>query len=1038
MVRVCKFFVFRLTLVWMLACFGLSAHAGLSVYTSWGTLPPTSAANQRTIDFNTATLATEQTGGHLTYASSADDCSRFLGACFASSPGSVSYTSSSSMTGFSGNVMSLNSGVNTDSGAPTQVTVTFTNPTPFVGFLWGAQFNAENTQFINITLENGSVVTLKNCRSSSNAACVGAYVSQSWITDVYNFLLGWLFGDAINYYPLYVQYNPDSGIKIKKVQFLTYQCSNCGFLSANTSQDYKVDYITYVDAAVAPHHLNITTTSSTVDTNADVVYTITACGNAACTQPWTSGVTGTLTLSGASPNFASQNFTILAGPSNTTTVTARFGAAGSATVGMSAYTPTPSNTPKVFCGMGTAAASGGSCSITVQTGLDHIEVTTSSNNGLTCNPVNVTIKACGDSGCSSTVGSGVSGNLTVAGGTPSTSYAFTTNGSGVATVAAYTTTAGTVTFGVSGVTPSRPVYCGIGAAASSSGSCNYTAAASALLLDVPNHVAGNSQSVDVYAIKANDSATKCVPAFASTTKTIKLGCGYSSPTGGTLPVVVNGSGLNAAGSTTSVCDGSGKNYSLAFDANGKTSTPLAVSYDDAGQMTLTATYTGSGSDAGLTMVGTDTFVAIPKDLLITPVAPLVAGQAFSATVTARNQSNAPTQNFGQETGGLTFVRTLAKFLPIGTNARNGTTATGTMGAFSNGIATISNMSWDDVGYLKLDVSTANYLGSGTTVSGSTASGVAGSGGSSTLGPFVPHHFDVAITQACTAGARAFTYSGQPFQTAITAKALGGTTTQNYDGTANTSPNYAAAGGLTPAANATLLDVTDASNAGATSFSYAKTAFTKGVATLTTPVFKFKAANTSVQKQPILVAVRAKEAASAIDSDPTHSGTEGSVSLRLGRLKLYNAFGSGQVALAMVAQTHYWSKDGNWVLNSDDNCTTVPVSAVALSNYLTNKGVVSSPFGGITAGTLSVTGGIGKLTLSAPTGGATGSVDIALNLGSTSTDASCLTAHPASTGASKDWLRGPNGTCATSDPSARASFGVFSGESQRLLHSQDLF
>ena len=255
--------LWRVLAAWLLALGVSSAHAGLSVYTSWSTLPPTSAANQRTVDFGPNTVAAEG-ASRMTASQSVGDCPRFLGLCLLGTyPGSVSVQSGSSLNGFSGNYLDIASGVN---GNSTSYTITFTNPTPYVGFLWGAQYNigSQNDMFVNITLADNTVVTLKNCRDSSNAQCVGAYVPTNWFTDVYDILFGWLFGDAIRYVPVYVQYQPDNGVKVKKIQFQTYDCGGCGLLFSDTNLDYQVDYLTYVDASVVPDHYEVTTSSATV------------------------------------------------------------------------------------------------------------------------------------------------------------------------------------------------------------------------------------------------------------------------------------------------------------------------------------------------------------------------------------------------------------------------------------------------------------------------------------------------------------------------------------------------------------------------------------------------------------------------------------------------------------------------------------------------------------------------------------------------------------------------------------------------------
>jgi len=94
-----------------------------------------------------------------------------------------------------------------------------------------------------------------------------------------------------------------------------------------------------------------------------------------------------------------------------------------------------------------------------------------------------------------------------------------------------------------------------------------------------------------------------------------------------------------------------------------------------------------------------------------------------------------------------------------------------------------------------------------------------------------------------------------------------------------------------------------------------------------------------------------------------------------------------------------------------------------------------------SGNVSLVNGQGNIVLSAPTNDGTGSLDLAVNLGATTTDVSCLSAHPASTGAQRPWLRSLNGSCAATydrDPTARATFGVFSPESKKVIHTRDLF
>ena len=648
--------------------------------------------------------------------------------------------------------------------------------------------------------------------------------------------------------------------------------------------------------------------------------------------------------------------------------------------------------------------------------LDHIEITTAVGSGVTCAPVTFTIKACSDAACSSTYTGGMTGTLTVAGpgmtvNFPSGAGFTIPSGNATATVQAQVTTAGTVTVGATGLslTPNnaKPVFCGIGAAASSVGSCSLVGSASGFLFDLGNHRSAVSQSVTLQAIKQADNSPACAPVLNGA-KTINFKCSYVNPTTGTLPVLVAGGALNAAGNAAAACDAGGTGRSVTFDANGAAT--IAVQYNDVGRMRLTATYTGSGSDAGLVITGSDDFIAAPADFAVTGISnsAIAAGSTFSATVSARNSAGNTTPNFGRETvpegATLAFTRTQ----PTGASAVDGTFS-GSLGAFTSGVASSSNLVWTEVGQgiVTASLTSASYLGSGMTASG-TASAT-----------FKPHHFDVATSAACSA----FSYAGQPFGATVTARNAGGSTTLNYDGTANTSPNFARAVTLALAA----------ANASGTlsGTAVAASAFVSGVASTSSPSFAF----TSKLTVPQSISLR------ATDTDAVSSSgyAEDSMALRSGRLRISNAFGTANAALQIPVMAEYWLNQA-WVLNTDDDCTVVPNAAIALSNP-------RNAAGGLATATSSAAGfalvaGQSKFLLAAPTpAGSSLSLDLAINLGSTAADLSCQVNHPASTGAARPWLRSFNGACAATadrDPAGRASFGIFSPESRRTVHVRDIY
>jgi MSHA biogenesis protein MshQ len=325
--------------------------------------------------------------------------------------------------------------------------------------------------------------------------------------------------------------------------------------------------------------------------------------------------------------------------------------------------------------------------------------------------------------------------------------------------------------------------------------------------------------------------------------------------------------------------------------------------------------------------------------------------------------------------------------------------------------------WSEVGKgdLTATLASAGYLASSFKPSGSTGTGGA-------VGRFTPHHFDVAVTPACSG----FSYAAQPFSVTVTAKngLATPTTTVNYDGSSSTAPNFSKAATLS---DAPTLGMGSFGSTGA----IAATLFVKGVAITATPAYTFTNKTTAAQT----LAVRATDA----DSISSSGYAEGSTPLRSGRLRLSNAFGSEKSALAVPVQAQYWSGNA-WVLNSADSCTNVPASAVVRARYYDNHGAVSSAWTS-TASAIAITAGNGTLTLGAPSPTTTGSIDLALNLGSSAVDQSCLATHPAGTGAARPWLRAQNGACSTlsdRDPSARASFGIYVPETRKTIHVRELF
>jgi MSHA biogenesis protein MshQ len=1037
------------------------AWAGLSVYTTWPSLPPTTSANQRTIDFSTHTLASEKGLGKIDFTQSIGAASGCIFFICSGSEGGISQTSSSNLSGFSGNVLSLTSGTTSNS---TSLTITFATPTPFVGFLWGVQFNAENSMQVNVTLEGGTVVTLNNCSNSSNNLCVAKYVSSNWFTNIYNALLGWLLGDSVTYYPIYMQYEPDGVVKkkITKVQFLVKNCAGCGFLSGNTSQDLKIDYITYVDASVKPHHLEVTTGAASTPVNAATNFTVKACGDAACTVPYTSGVSGSLTISGVSATSTTIPFTIDPGPTNTATVAATMTSVGDATIALTGLTPAPSNAPAVFCGMGVAAASGNNCKLTVTAAAPHhLELTTATDTTLSCQPVAFRIKACTDANCLTPYTAGVSGTLAL--GSSSTAFSIPASSShvdlliypgGVGSVAA--------SLGSLSVAPTntaKPVYCGINAAASSSGACTIAVQSSGFVLTVPDHMAESAQNMKVQALSASSDPQVCTSAFGpGAVKAVTFKCSYTNPGSGSQPVRLGGLALNSAGNAAAACDGTGKAVTLTFTgtANDAAAT-VAFRYADAGQVQITASYVGGETEPGLNLGGSKSVIVSPASFGFSGVTagPIKAGSTFGATVTARNALNVATPNFGKETPPAKVDLTFTRRLPSGA-AGSGISDgvfSGTLGTFSNGAASSSNLSWTEVGTgdLVATLNGGNYLASsaasGTLVpTGTTAlPGAAGQNGS--VGPFIPDQFKVEATNACSTG---FTFNDQPFTVKVQALNAAGHKTVNLGAGLSSSAIAVPVGGtsyiLKP--NITLAVASASPSPASPVFSNGEitaASFVAGEGSSSAVRYKFDKLT-----PPTTIGLSATASFGAVQV-ATPADKQGSVTLRSGRLKISNVFGSEKKDLEMLVQSQFWSAGKAWVINAlDTDCTVLPAASVTLSGYRDHKGQATSAWTTTaTPGTISggpatpgaLKNGTGKIVFSKPSPSATGSVDVALNLGDANLpDVSCLSTH-GGTGAGMPWLRSQNGNCATTfdrDPSARVTFGIYKPESSRTIHVREIY
>jgi MSHA biogenesis protein MshQ len=680
---------------------------------------------------------------------------------------------------------------------------------------------------------------------------------------------------------------------------------------------------------------------------------------------------------------------------------------------------------------GTCFAAGGSnyaCQVPVAQ-FDHVRL---SHNGVgvTCTASYVTVNACSGSDAN---GSCATSSVAVAGtvyarsaaGVLLASSPFSIGaGQGATRVGLQVTSAQTATFSVGNLTqaPVNPYTCWDNN--SGVASCNHSYTDSAFQFDVPDHVAGVPQTIAVRAVRKSDNAMVCAPAFTAPTP-VNLQCAYSNPISGSQAVVANGVALK---DSSGACAAGGQSVTLNFDDNGYAST--TVTYPDAGSMTLKATYAATNT------TGSDSFVAAPKAFRFsrTPAATVMAAVPFSATVTAVNNDNVATPNFGKESTPAQLTLGLNKCQPSGGAAG---IFSGTLGGFDydsatgTNSATGNNLKWSEVGlgYLTATLAGGGYLGSAITVSGTMDTGAGACGGAIR---FTPAYLTTAL-----APAQVYAYSGQPVsKVRITPFNASGAVTTNYTDAPGVARKVTLAAYYANASGA-VVPVPPATGA-LSGKDVLPSAFLPAspVGADATPAYTFvpPASAAAAKPAPLQLIVRAEDE----DHISSVGHAEASINIRFGRLRLFNAFGSANASLTMSLQAQYWS-GGSWLLNSEDSTTTIPDTAMALNA----SGVSGVSVQGLTVqadGSRATVLSGGQRTLRLLKSNTTkGYVDVAANLGSLMVDSSCLSVHPASVGAALPWLRALNGGCSSySDPSARATFGIFAPENKATIHVRETF
>lgn len=654
---------------------------------------------------------------------------------------------------------------------------------------------------------------------------------------------------------------------------------------------------------------------------------------------------------------------------------------------------------------------GRSCSGT----FDHIQIEHDGSASV-CTPETVTVKACLNANCSTLYPGAVTVQLSPAGWVGGNTFTFS---GGITSRQLSIGTAGNVTLGTVSASPlpASGARCFIGSTETctmnfANASCSFDAVepAAAPQSRIFTKLAGAAFSVDVLALSSSTTV--------NTGYTGTVAVDLVDASGSACP---SGSGLNAVA-----------NIAFASGNNGRR--PVTFTYSQAAANVRVRMKAGSSAAA----CSTDNFAIRPQQLTVT--APVlnntaltgnpraVAGSTFAldadAGVTGGYSGTAPTldaSNVKDHNNAVIATGTLSGTFSAGDGAK----AVGTAFKYLDvGNIQFATDALVDSTFTTIDQITDCVAGSTSNIA--TAAGKygcnIGSAASAKMGRWVPSHYSFTgtLTPACAAGG--FTYMGNDaLGVALSLKA------------------HASSGGAASASDpVTSRYTTGYTNLASVTLSGDNSGSAVAVTRLSSPAFPAMP-NTALwtagqfQINDTFVFSKLGSPDGPYDlfklmasvSDPDGSALIGSAVLqetnttriRYGRLRMQNAYGSELLALPVPLEAQYWA-GSYYVTNMADSCTAVPMSSIAMGNYLKQLNACETqltPVGNATmvAGRLPGAG----LVLTQPGLGNAGSVDLAINVSATTAGNTCVgAAQSAASAANMPWF-GPN-------LGSRATFGIY--------------
>lgn len=626
--------------------------------------------------------------------------------------------------------------------------------------------------------------------------------------------------------------------------------------------------------------------------------------------------------------------------------------------------------------------------------IDHFEIVAPAS-GITCSPVEITVKACLDTTCSNFYVEAVNAEVSVTQGTTTTGYGKSFSG-GYGDYALRAVKEGAASLGVTASTPSalNPPLCQIGTSAVGA-NCTLEMYSSGFLVDVPDFISGDSVQAKISAIKAdkNDPQT-CGPAFSQAgPRSVKLWSSYIDPD--SSREIGHGSVTIAGSAVSKINDSQTTTYSLTFN-DAAVANLQSLSYADAGKMALHVSYSGAeGSpEEGLSMIeleGEGQFVATPASFEIKMPSGVcdpeesftgsncpafkAAGDGFDLDIGAVNRSGEPTPNFEHTVRLLVGYEGDDKYYP-----RDGVPPKIYPENYAHGLGGVNSFGdpngdpvprVDEVGVVKLVASAENYLKAGNNIVGV-----------SHWVRFIPASLEVsgvASLESCDGFSyqrELVTYSVVP-KLMVTGKNRQGGTTENYDRgdfwrlPSSLSSTWWTLDGMReltnnlsfPEQDSTLSDAEDPDGQRAYEWSgdglsYESSNTTPGADDLPFSILQRFSADALTDADGACYMAGTQD---CLPYDLPYEASE----IRLGRLRIGNAHGSELQQLNLPWTIESWQAPGAFLPEEDDSCSaptwpnpglTEPSGKLAdIAEQLEVSTIKSGYQGGLTVAAPNVTG-----------------------------------------------------------------------------------